>query len=224
MTAEALVRLKDPKLGEISPTEFIPIAERSGLMITLGNYILEEVCKFISTHNMEELGLKYIEVNLSVVQCMQRDFMEIIHSTINKYKIDKKYICFEITETASNYAPEVFSTNLSMLVDDGHELALDDFGTGYGNLQRMVTTNFAIVKIDKEMIQQTCNSTQLKNAFAKMVSLFHSMNLRIVAEGVETEEQYNFLSKTGVDYIQGFYFSHAIPKDQFIQFLMDNKK
>ena len=219
MTAEALLRLTDPDLGKIGPDEFITVAEHSGLMIEIGNFVLEEVCAFIRSHDMKKIGLEYIEVNLSVIQCLQPDFIESINSIINRYGIDRKYLCFEITETASNYAPEIFTRNLSQLVREGFELALDDFGTGYSNFKRMVTTDFAIIKFDKTMISQTCSSDELKKAFPQMISIFHSMGLKVVAEGVETQSQYEFLKGAGVDYIQGFYFSRPVRQKEFLQFL-----
>ena len=224
VTAEALVRLIDPELGFISPGEFIPVAEHSGLMIPVGNYVLEEVCRYISEHDMEALGLEYIEVNLSVVQCLQRDFMDIIHEMTSRYGIKGRYLCFEITETASNCAPEVFTENLRQLVAEGYALALDDFGSGYGNLQRMVTSEFKLVKFDKDMTQQTCASEQLRRAFKKMVDLFHSLELEVVAEGVETKEQYEYLASVHVDYIQGFYFSKPVCEEDFTAFINAHKE
>jgi len=222
LTAEALIRLNDPEMGFIPPDVFIPVAEHCGHILSIGNYVLDKVCEFIATHDMEKLGLEYIEVNLSVIQCMQNDFIQTIESIIEKHGIEKKYLCFEITETGSTYSNEVFLSNLKNLVTNGHELALDDFGTGYSNLQRMVTTDFNIIKFDKTMTQQTCSSEVLKTAFVKMIALFHSLSLRVVAEGVETQEQYDFLCNAGIDYIQGYYFSKPIPTNDFVEYLEKN--
>lgn len=219
ITAEALVRLIDPELGFVSPAEFIPVAEKSGLMIDVGNYVLKEVCKFIGTHNMEQMGIEYIEINLSVVQCLQRDFVEYVEDVTRHYKVDHKYICFEITETASNCSPEVFTHNLETLTAKGFKLALDDYGSGYANLERMITSSFSILKLDKEMTERICATEKMRNAFVKMVALFKSIDLKIVSEGVETESQYNFLRDVGVDYIQGFYFSKPMPENEFLEFI-----
>lgn len=222
ITAEALVRLIDPQLGFVSPAEFIPVAEKTGLMIDVGNHILKAVCHFINTHDLDALGIEYIEINLSVVQCLQRDFVEYVDDVTKYYNIDPKYICFEITETASNCSPDIFTHNLETLVERGYKLALDDYGSGYGNLERMITSSFSILKLDKEMTERICATEKMRNAFVKMVALFKSIDLKIVSEGVETETQYEFLRGVGVDYIQGFYFSKPLPEDEFLSFIQNH--
>lgn len=224
VSAEALIRLTDPELGPISPAEFIPISEKNGTIIQIGYFVLEEVCKFIAEHDMEALGIEYIELNLSAIQCLQRDFMEHIDEILQRHHIESRYICFEITETASNCAPAIFTENLNALTKRGHVLALDDFGTGYGNLQRLVTSSFGIIKFDRDMIQQTCAEERLQVPFTKMQSMIHSMDAKVVAEGVETKEQYEILKAAGCDYIQGYYFSKPVPKLEYIEFLKEHMK
>lgn len=222
MTAEALVRLTDPELGPISPGEFIPIAENNGTVVAIGDFVLETVCEFIANNNMEELGLRYIELNLSVIQCLQKDFIENVERIVSKYDIDPRYICLEVTETASNYSPTVFKRNLEKLGEKGYSLALDDFGTGYANIERMVTSDFRIVKFDKEMTQYSSSEERLQNVFEKLQNVIHSMDSKVVAEGVETKEQYDYLKKIGCDYIQGYYFSKPVPKEEFVEFIRAN--
>lgn len=224
MTAEALVRLTDSELGTISPAEFIPLAESNGTIIHIGDFVLEQVCKFIASHDMDALGLHYLEMNLSTIQCLQRNFMETVDKITAKYQVPSHYICFEITETASNCSPAIFSDNLQQLKKRGYLLALDDFGTGYANLQRMITSDFDLVKFDKEMTQRACNDFKLHELFEKLLLMFHSLNIQVVAEGVETKEQFDFLKTVGNDYIQGFYFSPAIKPEEFVRFLEDNMK
>lgn len=222
VTAEALVRLTDPELGPISPAEFIPIAENNGTILAIGDFVLETVCQFISRNDMEQLGLRYIELNLSVIQCLQKDFIENVERIVGKYNIDPKYLCLEVTETASNYSPTVFKKNLETLGEKGYSLALDDFGTGYANIERMVTSDFRIVKFDKEMTQYSSSEERLQNVFEKLQNVVHSMNSKVVAEGVETKEQYDYLKKIGCDYIQGYYFSKPVPKEEFVKFIIAN--
>lgn len=222
VTAEALVRLTDDELGPISPGEFIPIAENNGTIVAIGNYVLETVCKFIANNDMEALGLHYIELNLSVIQCLQKDFLENIESIVGKYNIDPKYLCLEVTETASNYSPAVFTKNLEALGERGYSLALDDFGTGYANIERMVTSDFRIVKFDKEMTQHSTGEERLKSVFEKMQNVIHSMDSMVVAEGVETKEQYEYLKSIGCDYIQGYYFSKPVPQSDFVEFVREH--
>ncbi len=221
MTAEALVRLHDPVLGRISPELFIPIAEQTSLILRLGNFVLEEVCQFISTHDMEKLGLEYIELNLSAIQCMQKNLVEIIDATTAAYHVQSRYLCFEITETASASAPAIFTENLELLKKRGYRLALDDFGTGYANLQRMVSTNFDIIKFDKNMIRYFTSEEKLKGAFVTLQRMIAAMGSKVVSEGIETQEQYEFVRNAGSSYIQGYYFSRPLPKGQFVDFLKE---
>lgn len=219
ITAEALVRLRDPKLGMISPAEFIPLAEENGTISDIGNIVLDKVCEFIEKNDIKAFGLEYIEVNLSTTQCLQRDFIEIIDQITEKHKVTPDKISFEITETASNYAPALFTENLRLLRERGYRLALDDFGSGYANLQRLVSSEFDIIKFDKDMTQRTCDDEKLHDFIEKLQNMFHTMGAKIVAEGVETKEQYEFLKSIGCDYIQGYYFSKPLPMDEFIQFM-----
>ena len=224
INAEALVRLTDPLLGPVSPSEFIPLSDSTGSIIAIGNIVLEKVCKFLSRSDFEELGLSSIEVNLSTTQCLQRNFMSVIHDVTEKYKIEKKRLSFEITETASNLSPAVFTENLSKLQKDGYHLLLDDYGSGYSNLQRLVTTEFDVIKFDKDMIQKTCSDQKLQILYRKLQNIFHSMGAKLVAEGVATKEQYEFLKSAGCDFIQGYYFSKPLPENQFVEFLRTHKK
>ena len=219
ITAEALVRLNDPDLGMISPAEFIPLAESNGTISAIGNIVLDKVCEFIEKTNLEELGLEYIEMNLSTTQCLQRNFISTIDAITSAHGVKSDLLSFEITETASNCAPILFTENLNALRERGYRLALDDFGTGYANLQRLITSDFDIIKFDKEMTQRTCNDEKLHGLFEKLQNMFHSMDAKVVAEGVETEEQYLFFKEIGCDYIQGYYFSKALPESEFIEFM-----
>jgi len=223
MSAEALIRLIDSEEGFISPGEFIPIAEKNGSIIDIGYFVVDSVCRFIAEHDMEELGLSYIELNLSMVQCMQSNFIYTIDEITQRYNIDNKYLCFEITETASSYSTAVFSENLKMLSERGFSLALDDFGTGYSSFQRMATSRFHVIKFDKDLTQSLSTDKHLDGVLSTLETMIHSMGSKIVTEGVETQEQYEYVNAAGCDYIQGFYFSKPLPEQEFIQFLLDRK-
>lgn len=223
VSCEALSRINHSPLGYISPGEFIPIAERTGLMLKIGDYVLEEVFKFIATHDIEKLGIEYIEVNLSTVQCLQRNFFVNLMSLVHKYDIKPEKICFEITETASSCAPEIFTQNLICLHNEGFLLAIDDFGSGYANLQRLCSMDFDIVKFDNETTKKINNDPKLKPIFEKMVSMFHSMGVEVVSEGVEEKEELDYLSNINVDFIQGFYFSKAINTEDFVKYIESMK-
>ena len=221
VSAEALIRLEDSILGFISPDEFIKIAEVNGSILQIGEYVIEEVCKFIHNHDMEELGLHYIELNLSMVQCLQTNLIETIRRITKKYDVASKYLCFEVTETAANNAPVVFSRNLTLLTDYGFKLALDDFGTGYGNLERMITSHFSFIKFDKTMTQKLSGSLRLQGVYKTIAAMVTTMNSDIVSEGVETKEQFDFVCSAGSRYIQGYYFSKPLQAAEFEAFLID---
>lgn len=223
-SAEALIRLYKSSMGPIGPSEFIPIAEKTGLIIQIGEYVIEEVCKFISTHNLQEMGVKYIEVNLSAIQCLQRNFFSVLMGYINKYNVKPESICFEITETASNCAPEIFTENLMLLHKQGFKLAIDDFGTGYGNLQRLISMDFDIVKFDNETTRQICVDEKIKPIFKKMVTMIHSMNASVVAEGVELFDEVEYLKSIKTDYLQGYYYSIPLSSDEYLNFLENHKE
>ncbi len=224
VTAEALLRLTDPELGMISPEVFIPIAERSGLILRLGNYVLEQVCLFIATHNMASLGLAYIELNLSAIQCIQEDFLSLIDQTLSIYRIPSRYLCFEITETASTTAPHIFTDNLNELSKRGFRLALDDFGTGYANIQRMFTSDFEIIKFDKTLTSNFASDKKLREFYYTFISMLQSIGCKIVSEGVETKAQYEFIKNSGGDYIQGFYFAPPLDEEDFVEFIKSHQE
>lgn len=224
VTAEALIRLNDSLIGPIGPGEFIPVAERSDLIMQIGDFILEAAFKFVRDHDLKALGLDYIEVNLSTIQCLQKNFILNLFELLNKYNINPHLICFEITETASTSAPKVFLQNLQSLHEAGFKLAIDDFGTGYGNLNRLISNDFDIVKFDKGTTEQICSDEKIRPIFEKMVTMIHSMNCTVVAEGIETAEQNDFLTGIGTDCIQGYYYSKPVNQSQFIEFLREHNK
>ena len=223
ISAEALIRLKDPELGFIPPSEFIPIAEETGHILKIGAIVLDKVCRFVAEHDMEKLGLKYIEFNLSTIQCLQGNFSRTIENALKRYDVSPKYLAAEITETASNSAPVIFTSNLEYLSRRGFLLALDDFGSGYSNLQRLVTSKFGIIKFDRDMTARLTKDEDLRKVCRIMVNMLHSMGSRIVSEGVETAEQYEFLRGLGCEYIQGWYFSKALPEQDFVKFIEKNR-
>lgn len=220
-TAEALIRMKQTALGYIGPQEFIPIAERAGYIVEIGDYVMEAVFKFIGEHDIERMGIEYIELNLSTIQCLQRDFISKTLACAKRHNVKPEQVCFEITETASNCSPEIFLENLKILRRAGYKLAIDDFGTGYGNLHRLISMDFEIVKFDKDTTQQTYEDEKLREVSNKMLAILHSMGSKVVNEGVETEEEYNYFKEIGTDYIQGYYFSKPIPEQEYIDFVME---
>ena len=202
-SAEALLRLHDDEYGFVSPEIFIPAAEQNGMIHKIGTFVLEEVCKFIASKEFKETGLEYIEVNLSVMQCMSSELVGEVQEIINKYGISPKQVNLEITETAAAYAQTTMMDNINKLTKNGIAFSLDDFGTGYSNMKRIASMPFAIVKLDKTFAEMNSDD-KLRRVVKDTIYMVKDMNMRIVVEGVETEESFAEFKALGVDYIQGY--------------------
>lgn len=219
VSAEALVRIHDAEGKIVPPGVFIGIAEKTGLIVKLGEMVFEKVCQFIQEENPIQYGIEYIEVNLSLIQCgyefLAANFIQIM----KKYDILPKYINLEITETASLDEKRMLQQNMQDLREFGVSFSLDDFGTGRSNLNYIVDMPVDIVKFDKDMIQAYFNSDKAKYVMDAAMHMIHGMQLRIVSEGIETEEQYRTMEKLGISFIQGYYFSKPLPEREFLEFI-----
>lgn len=217
-SAEALLRLKDDKYGFISPDVFIAAAEKSGAIYRIGSFVLEEVCKFIASDDFSRLGLDYIEINLSVVQCMQNNLANEVLDTLAKYNVRPDQINLEITETAASYSQKTMMENLSILDEAGVHFALDDFGTGYSNMKRIASLPLYLVKLDKSFANVEDNPRMLI-VLENTIQMIKAMDMQIVVEGVETEKLVKQFSELQCEYIQGYYYSRPVPQDEFVQFM-----
>ena len=220
VSAEALLRLFDEEHGFISPELIVTAAEKSGAIHKIGEFVFEEVCKFVSSDEFKALGLDYIEVNLSVAQCMHGDLADKILMIMQQYNVLPRSINLEITETAASYSQRVMTDNLNKLSRAGIEFSLDDFGTGYSNMKRVVSLPLKIVKLDKSFVDEKENPKMwifLQNT----IKMLKDMNMEIVVEGIETKEMVDAFSNLKCDFIQGYYFSKAISKNDFVKFITD---
>lgn len=220
ISAEALLRLIDEKAGFVSPEVFIPAAEKSGAIHKIGDFVLDEVCKFIGSDEFKRLGLEYIEVNLSVSQCMRHGLAENVLSIMNKYGVAPDQVNLEITETAASYDQSVMAENLTQLSSAGICFSLDDYGTGYSNMYRIAALPLKIVKLDKTFVNNQTGKmwTILQNT----VHMIKDLNMEIVVEGIETEDMVKKFSDLHCDFIQGFYYSKPIPEKDFVEFISKN--
>lgn len=218
ISAEALVRLKSTALGYISPEEFIPIAEKSGLISKLGMIVFESVCSFIRQHNLDKTTLKFVEVNLSGVQCKQLDLPEKLLSVMKRYDISPSFINLEITETVAMQSSETLLLNMNRLIKEGVTFSLDDYGSGYSNVLYITDFPFSIIKLDKNLIWSYFDSknTKSKTVLEANVEMLKKLDMSIIAEGVETSEQAETLAKMGVNSLQGFYFSKPVEEGLFL--------
>ncbi|MCR5655128.1 MAG: EAL domain-containing protein [Lachnospiraceae bacterium] len=217
-SAEALIRLNDPDMGFIPPDEFIPVAEKNGMINDIGLFVFETVCKNIKELNFDDLGIDFVEVNLSPIQCMQADLDMQFEAIMKKYGVKSDQINLEITETAASESPEMFLDMMKQLSKMGFHFSLDDYGTGFANLSYMFDLDFLIIKIDKSILWNAEKSAAAKIILDHTIHMIKEMNRFIVTEGVETEEQKNYLRDAGCHFCQGFYFSKPIPNTEFVEF------
>ena len=217
---ESLVRWNSKELGEVSPSEFIPIAENSGLIIPIGEYIIEESfkkCKKLAENTSKSFKMA---INLSEVQIRDEEIVSFVNNTLKKYNLDAKYIEFEITESIIMKSAEKNIKTLEKLKKLGVTLALDDFGTGYSSLSYLRTLPIDVLKIDKSFIDGILIEQKSEYIINSIVDLSHYLNLLVVAEGVENKKQLDYLKKISCDVIQGYYFSKPIEFNNAMKMLI----
>ena len=213
VSLEALARLDVPKYGYVSPEEFIKIAEKNGTIVQIGKLVIEEVCRFINEENLIEKGIKYVEVNLSVVQCMREKLYKDIYGILEKYHIPPEMINLEITESAAAYSEARLLRNMARLSMKGLTFSLDDYGSGYSNIGYLVDMPFTIVKIDKYINWGAMKKSDTRSILENAIKMFKDINKLIVAEGIENQEMADMVTRLGADFIQGYYYSKPVKKD-----------
>ena len=217
---EALVRLRDDKGTMVMPSDFIEYAEKNGMILKLGEAVFRKVCEFIQRMHVDEYGIEYIEVNLSVVQCMQIDMARILKNIMGEYQIPPYRINFEITETATG-SSKAIDKNMRELLDYGCSFSLDDYGSGYSNLTYVVNLPVKIIKIDKLITDNYFVSEKVRIATEYTIEMLHKLGMEIVVEGVDSEEKYLAFKKLNAEYIQGYYFSKPLPRDRVLNFIQE---
>lgn len=223
VSAEALVRMRDRDGNLVPPGAFISVAEATGKILQLGEIVFEKVCRFFTKEQLEQYGLHYIEVNLSVIQCGYPGLADDYIGIMEKYQINPKFINLEITESASMAAKKTLLENMRRLMEYGVYFSLDDFGTGQSNLNYIVDMPVNIVKFDREMSQAFFQDEKAKYVMNAAMQMIHGMKLKIVSEGIETQEQYLAMEELCIDYIQGYYFSKPLPEAAFLAFLQSRQ-
>ena len=222
-SAEALVRLNSKKYGFIRPDMFISYAEHNGKIGEIDNYVFEKVSEFVMSDEFKELGLEYIEVNLSVAECSDSNFASRIENIINKYNLDTKRINLEITESFDYTNKNIIDANIIKLKELGFSFSLDDYGVGYSNIERFAKLPISIVKIDKSLVDDV-DKPEIESVLIDTFKLINGLERSTVIEGVETKEQLNKFISFGATYIQGYYFSKPLSYDDFIKFIKDKNK
>lgn len=218
-SAEALVRMNDEELGWVSPEDFIPIAEKNGLIVSMGEMILEKVCKFIHDYDIMKTSIEYIEVNISSVQLMQLDFVDRVKAILEKYDVKPQHINMEITETATMGNMTIINKNIERLVEYGINFSLDDYGSGNANIDYINHMPFKIIKLDKYIIWDAFKDLKAGVTLKYTIQMLNELELLIVAEGVETAEMKDKLVAVGCHYMQGWYYSKAVCDKEFKKLL-----
>lgn len=215
--AEALARWVHPKKGMISPADFIPVFEKNGFILKLDQFIWESACKEIRRLLDEGRAAVPISVNISREYVHTFDCASYILGLVKKYDIPIKLLELEITETADNVGIEEVVTGMKKA---GFTMLMDDFGSGYSSLNMLKTTPFDVLKIDREFLSEFMDSDRGRKIIEHTISMSQDIGLDIIAEGVETKEQAQFLEKCGCDAAQGFYYSKPVNVAEFEERLM----
>ena len=220
VSAEALLRIEDKELGLIYPSEFIPVAEKNGLISKLGELMFNRVCSIASKYNLHSLGMDFIDINVSYLQCMQPDMADRMIEIAKKYHLSPGFINLEITDKA--FMVDENSTmmvNIKKLMDCGMTFTIDNFGTATTNAEKIVRFPVRYVKFDKSSIWNSLLSDKCKIVTGNMVRMIRDLGIKAVACGIETDNLLGVISKMDFSYYQGYYFSKPIPEDEFVYFL-----
>lgn len=222
--AEALIRWKHPERGMISPFHFIPLAEETGLIQALGDWVLNTACAQLkvwqSNQRTRELS---ISVNVSAKQFNQPDFIDKVQAALSHHAIDPAFLRLEITESMLLDDIDTMISKMIALRKLGVGFELDDFGTGYSSLQYLKKLPLNQLKIDQSFVRDLINDDNDKAIVRTIISMAHSLNLKVIAEGVETAGQLDFLKAEGCDHYQGYFFSKPLPIDELSHYMKTGK-
>lgn len=218
-SAEALARLYDNELGFVPPDIFITTAEKTGHIIELGELILHKVCEFIKANQLSKTDIEYIEINVSPLQLMQKGFADKLLDIMKQYDVDASQINIEITETAMMSSFSVVNENLEKIIENNISISLDDYGSGYANINYINTMPFKFIKVDRDIVQSSFAEYKAHITLEHTIKMLTALELQIIAEGVETEEMRDELINFGCQYLQGWYYSKALPEKEFMDFI-----
>lgn len=216
---EALLRWESSKLGWVSPGEFIPIAEESGFIVELGEFVVQEGVRFLA--HLQSIGYSQVKlsVNVSPRQFIEGGVPELIERQLNHFQIPSHQLEIEITEGLLLADNQTIHDQILKIKNQGVGISLDDFGTGYASLSYLTKYPFTSLKIDRSFVNRITESDELKSIVKNCIQLGKDLNLETIAEGVEDEDQYNFFSSTMCDTIQGWYYAKAMAWDEFEEYL-----
>lgn len=220
--SEALIRWENPDYGLISPTQFIPIAEENGLIIPIGEWVIESICNQLNDWKRAGIDPAPVAINISARQLEQKKFVDSISSILEKTKVENELLEIELTESILIKNSQKISKKLVKLRKSGMKVAIDDFGTGYSSLAYLTNFPFDKLKIDQSFIRDIATDKAAASLATSIISMAHRLGVRVIAEGVETEDQLKLLKDHKCDEMQGYYFSEPVPVDRFTELLKNN--
>ncbi|MBU4333843.1 MAG: bifunctional diguanylate cyclase/phosphodiesterase, partial [Candidatus Omnitrophica bacterium] len=222
--AEALLRWNNPSAGLVMPDKFISLAEETGLIVPIGNWVLENACKQAKSW-MDQMGIKFkISINVSSRQFKGNDIVKSVIDTLRETGLEPSCLELEVTERMLIEDAPRTSRILNQLNEVGVRLSIDDFGTGYSALSYLKKYPFHTLKIDRAFVRDITIDVEDAALSTAIIAMAHSLGLEVIGEGVETEEQLEFLRFKGCDFVQGFYFSKPLVPVDFIEFAIKNLK
>lgn len=219
---EALVRWQHPERGLLTPSHFVPLAEESSLIVLIGELVLEIAC--LQNKQWQDQGLPAIpvSVNLSIHQLEQSDFITRVQSILDRTQLHPSFLELEITESMAIRHTDPILPKLRELVDMGIRISIDDFGTGYSSLSYLMKFPVQTLKIDRSFVKEMARDTDHAAIVSAIISMAHSLHLKVIAEGVETEDQLHLLKEGNCNEVQGFLFSTPVPSDRLEELLQKN--
>jgi diguanylate cyclase (GGDEF)-like protein len=223
-SVEALVRWNHPAKGLLPPYEFIPLAEETGLIMPLGSWVIRQACREAMEWQRAGLPRFRVAVNLSAVQFLQQDLADVVMGALRETGLDPDCFELEITESLLMYDPEGAMKTLSRIRSNGVHVAIDDFGTGYSSFAYLKRFPLDKLKIDRSFIAEIDRNPNDAAIVRTIITLGHSLNLRVIAEGVETTDQLAILKDLECDAYQGFFMTRPLPSDQLAALLKNDMK
>ncbi|MGR9086263.1 MAG: putative bifunctional diguanylate cyclase/phosphodiesterase, partial [Gammaproteobacteria bacterium] len=219
--AEALLRWLHPDWGMVSPSEFIPVAEECGLILAIGDWVLEQ--SIIHARQWHDAGFPVtVAVNLSLAQFRANTLYDTVRKTLERHRLPPQYLELELTESIAMQNVEAAVEITRQLAELGIEIAIDDFGIGYSSLNYLQRFSLHKLKIDQSFTKAMIHKKQSENIVDAIISLAKSLNLKTIAEGVENEQQLSMFRQKRCDEIQGYYFSAPVPADEFTRLLAED--